>query len=87
MIPKNILAAENAEDLMAHYWMDVYLWGRISDRSHEFLERTGDRASGEPGDMELLRSAKPGFLRDQYYPKPPLTPSNPLDRWCRALVK
>ncbi|HBH5801924.1 TPA: glycoside hydrolase family 1 protein, partial [Enterococcus faecium] len=22
--PKNILAAENAEDLMAHYWMDVY---------------------------------------------------------------
>jgi len=25
--PKNILAAENAEDLMAHYWLDVYLWG------------------------------------------------------------
>ena len=76
--PKNILAAENAEDLMAHYWMDVYLWGEYPIAAMNFLKEQGIAPTIEPGDMELLRSAKPDFLGINYY-QTATNAANPLD--------
>ena len=65
--PENVLAAENAEDLMANYWMDVYMWGKYPIAAMRFLEEKGWAPTIEAGDAELLESAKPDFLGINYY--------------------
>ena len=40
--PKNILAAENAEELLANFWMDVYVYGEVSKCDSTGFEGTGD---------------------------------------------
>ncbi|MFL1089446.1 family 1 glycosylhydrolase, partial [Acinetobacter baumannii] len=64
--PENVLAAENAEDLMANYWMDVYMWGKYPIAAMRFLEEKGWAPTIEAGDAELLESAKPDFLGINY---------------------
>lgn len=76
--PENVLAAENAEDLMAHYWMDVYAWGEYPIMIMNFLEKQGIAPTIEPGDMELLRSAKPDFMGVNYY-QTATNAYNPID--------
>lgn len=76
--PENVLAAENAEDLMAHYWMDVYAWGEYPIAIMKFLEKQGIAPTIEPGDMELLRSAKPDFMGVNYY-QTATNAFNPID--------
>ncbi|MTD37549.1 family 1 glycosylhydrolase [Erwinia sp. CPCC 100877] len=65
--PKNVLAAENAEDLLANFWMDIYLQGRYPLAALRYLEEKGWAPQIEPEDMVLLRSAKPDFLGINYY--------------------
>lgn len=76
--PENVLAAENAEDLMAHYWMDVYAWGEYPIAIIKFLEKQGIAPTIEDGDMELLRSAKPDFMGVNYY-QTATNAFNPID--------
>ena len=76
--PENVLAAENAEDLMAHYWMDVYAWGEYPIAIMKFLEKQGIAPTIEPGDMELLCSAKPDFMGVNYY-QTATNAFNPID--------
>lgn len=65
--PINVLAADRAEDMNAHFWMDVYLWGRYPQRVMSYLETKGIDLDIRPGDLDLLVSAKPDFLGINYY--------------------
>lgn len=76
--PANVLAAENAEDLLSYFWMDVYLWGRYPQSTLKFLEENGWAPTIKQGDLELLRSAKPDFLGINYY-RTAVNVANPLD--------
>jgi len=65
--PLNVLAAENMEDLQANFWMDVYVYGEYPIAALKYLQEEGIAPTIEPGDTELLRSAKPDFMGINYY--------------------
>lgn len=65
--PKNILAAEDSEDLNAHFWMDVYLFGKYPIAALKMLKEQGLAPTIEAGDEELLAAGKPDFLGINYY--------------------
>jgi len=65
--PINVLAAENAEDMQSHFWMDVYIYGEYPIAALNILKEQGLAPTIEDGDMALLRSAKPDFLGINYY--------------------
>ncbi|WP_182200829.1 glycoside hydrolase family 1 protein [Paraliobacillus salinarum] len=76
--PKNILAAENAEEFNSHWWMDIYAWGTYPQAAWSYLEENGLAPTIEKGDMELLKSAKPDFMGLNYY-QTMTVEHNPLD--------
>ncbi|UFT99080.1 glycoside hydrolase family 1 protein [Radiobacillus kanasensis] len=65
--PKNVIAAENAEEMNSHWWMDVYAWGTYPQSTWNYLQKNGLAPTIEPGDMELLAEAKPDFMGVNYY--------------------
>lgn len=65
--PANVLAAEDAEELNANFWMDVYLYGQYPIAAMKYLKDQGLAPTFEAGDAELLASAKPDFLGINYY--------------------
>ncbi|UFJ42635.1 glycoside hydrolase family 1 protein [Brevibacillus humidisoli] len=76
--PGNILASENAEELMNHWWMDVYAWGRYPRIMWSYLQEQGVAPDLEEGDLELLAAAKPDFMGVNYYQTTTVS-HNPLD--------
>ncbi|EUJ30395.1 Aryl-phospho-beta-D-glucosidase BglC [Listeria grayi] len=76
--PKNVLAAENAEELNSYFWMDVYANGRYPSSILKNLQEKGIAPQIEDGDMELLRSAKPDFMGVNYYQSATVA-HNPID--------
>lgn len=76
--PLNILAAENAEELMAHFWLDVYVYGEYPTVAIKYLESQDIHIDIQEGDMALLRSAKPDFLGLNFY-QTATNVWNPLD--------
>ncbi|MDQ0222811.1 glycoside hydrolase family 1 protein [Streptococcus moroccensis] len=77
-LPENVLASENAEDLNAHFWLDVYLLGRYPRAILTYLEKQGVDLDIREGDMKLLASAKPDFLGINYYQSNTIK-FNPID--------
>ena len=65
--PKDIIAAENAEELNSHWWMDTYIWGRYPEVAWNYLEKKGLSPTIEEGDLELLKEGKPDFIGLNYY--------------------
>lgn len=65
--PKDILAAENAEELLSHFWMDVYAWGEYPRVAMNYLIKEGIAPTILPGDLELLKAATPDFMGLNYY--------------------
>ncbi|MGX7030230.1 glycoside hydrolase family 1 protein [Vagococcus zengguangii] len=65
--PMNVLAAEDTEDIMANFWLDVYAWGEYPIFAMNYLKEQGIAPTIEPGDMELLKEGKPDFLGVNYY--------------------
>ncbi|MFV0555757.1 MAG: glycoside hydrolase family 1 protein [Lactovum sp.] len=65
--PMNVLAAENAEELFANYWMDVYCYGEYPLAALSYLKENNLMFETEEGDFELLKSSKPDFLGVNYY--------------------
>ena len=65
--PLNVLAAENAEELGAHFWMDVYVYGEYPIVALNYLKERGLAPEFAPGDAELLKSAKPDFMGLNFY--------------------
>lgn len=76
--PKNILAAENAEELNNHWWMDVYAWGEYPQTTWNYLADQGLAPTIEAGDLDLLKRAKPDFMGLNYY-QTTTVEFNPLD--------
>jgi 6-phospho-beta-glucosidase len=65
--PKDILAAENAEEFLNLWWMDVYAWGKYPKAAWNYLEGKGLAPKVEEGDFELLQAGKPDFMGVNYY--------------------
>ncbi|WP_409293049.1 glycoside hydrolase family 1 protein [Peribacillus sp. SCS-37] len=65
--PQDILAAENAEELNSHWWMDIYAWGRYPQAAWSYLEMNGLAPEIQEGDFELLKEGKPDFMGLNYY--------------------
>lgn len=65
--PRDILAAENAEELNSHWWMDIYAWGTYPKAAWNYLESNGLAPIIEEGDLALLREGKPDFMGLNYY--------------------
>ncbi|MBM7692052.1 6-phospho-beta-glucosidase [Peribacillus deserti] len=65
--PKDIIAAENAEELNSHWWMDIYAWGKYPKSAWSYLEKNNLAPAVEEGDFELLKESKPDFMGLNYY--------------------
>jgi len=65
--PEDILAAENAEELNNHWWMDIYAWGKYPKAAWSYLEENGLAPIVEEDDFELLKEGKPDFMGLNYY--------------------
>lgn len=65
--PRDIIAAENAEELNSHWWMDIYAWGRYPKAAWTFLESKGLAPQIEEGDLNLLKEGTPDFMGLNYY--------------------
>src|SRR5690606_25506947 len=65
--PEDVLAAENAEELNAHWWMDIYAWGTYPKVAMDYLVRKGLAPTMESGDLALLKEGKPDFMGVNYY--------------------
>lgn len=76
--PKNVLANENVSDLMAYFWMDVYVYGRYPKMALKALEDMGALPEILPEDYELLKAGKPDFMGVNYYQTSTVA-NNPLD--------
>ncbi|SDK20068.1 glycoside hydrolase family 1 protein [Sediminibacillus albus] len=76
--PENILAAENAEEFLSSWWMDVYAWGKYPEAAWNYLEKNGLAPELAAGDLELLAKGKPDFMGLNYY-KSTTYERNPLE--------
>lgn len=76
--PKNVQAADDAEELNSYFWMDVYAYGRYPRAVMHYLKENGLSPEIKPGDMELLKRAKPDFMGVNYYQSATVA-YNPLD--------
>lgn len=65
--PKNVQAADDAEELNSYFWMDVYAYGRYPSAVWKYLEEQNIAPTIEDGDMELLRAGTPDFMGLNYY--------------------
>src|SRR5699024_3581707 len=66
-LPEDVLASENAEDFLNHWWLDVYRWGKYPEMTWKYLEEQGLTPIIETGDQELLAAGKPDFMGVNYY--------------------
>src|SRR5699024_10599646 len=66
-LPEDVLAAENAENFINHWWIDIYCWGRYPEIPWKYLESKGLTPTIEKGDWEILKDGKPDFIGVNYY--------------------
>lgn len=76
--PENILAHENISDMSAHFWMDVYAFGRYPRIMLKNLEKMGVLPEITESDLALLKEGKPDFMGLNYYQTMTVA-NNPLD--------
>ena len=76
--PEDVLAAENAEEFLNHWWMDIYVFGEYPKVAYNYLKERGLDPNIEDGDVELLKAGKPDFMGLNYYQTKNVA-FNPLD--------
>ena len=76
--PENQLAADNNETFNAHFWMDIYVFGKYPKLALKWLEENNLAPTIETGDYELLANGKPDFMGLNYY-RSSTVEFNPLD--------
>ena len=76
--PEDVLAAENAEEFLNHWWMDIYVFGEYPKVAYNYLKERGLEPNIEDGDVELLKAGKPDFMGLNYYQTKNIA-FNPLD--------
>lgn len=65
--PEDVVAADNWESIRCWLYLDVAVFGRYNPIAWAYMEEKGLVPQMEPGDMELLASAKPDYLGVNYY--------------------
>ena len=65
--PIDVIAKEDAQELMDYLWLDVYCLGRYSKIALSLLEKKGFKIPIMEGDEELLLDSKPDFIGINYY--------------------
>lgn len=65
--PEDVLAFENAEEFLQHWWLDPYLRGHYPDAAWAWLQARGLAPTVADGDAALLAAARPDFLGVNYY--------------------
>lgn len=65
--PLNILAAENAEEFLSNFWLDIYLRGSYPVVTVKYLKELNLYPETKSGDFDLLKSGRPDFLGINYY--------------------
>lgn len=65
--PGDVLASENAEEFLNHWWLDMYLNGTYPSIPYRYLKRIGVAPEVTGADHDLLKSAKPDFIGVNYY--------------------
>jgi len=76
--PEDIIAAENAEEFLSHWWLDVYVWGTYPKATWNYLTKAGLAPEVYESDFELLKEGKPDFIGVNYYQSTTFE-KNPLD--------
>lgn len=75
--PKNQVAATNYEDYAAHFWMDIYVYGRYPKIIYKWLTERGTAPIVTEADQALLIAGKPDFMGLNYYQTQTIA-ANPL---------
>jgi 6-phospho-beta-glucosidase len=65
--PKDIMAAQNANDLHNSYYLDIYFKGIYTKSAMTYLEKNGLAPIIEEGDMALIKEGESDFLALNYY--------------------
>ncbi len=65
--PVDVIAQEDAQELMDYLWLDVYCLGRYPKIALALLNKKGYNVPFIEGDKELLLLAKPDFIGINYY--------------------
>jgi Beta-glucosidase/6-phospho-beta-glucosidase/beta-galactosidase len=65
--PKDQLSQDTIEDLNAHWWSDIYCYGRYPKVAFKILESQGVAPEILDGDLELLAKGIPDFIGVNYY--------------------
>lgn len=64
---EDIMAAENAEELMEFYMLDMSVRGKYPPYVTSYLKEKGLYPEREPGDAGVLKSSTPDFIGVNYY--------------------
>lgn len=65
--PADVIAADNWESIRCWLYLDMAAWGRYNPIAWAYMEENGLTPDIQPGDMELLQSAKVDFMGVNYY--------------------
>lgn len=65
--PTDVIAAENAAEMLSYLWMDVYCKGKYPRYFLKMVEKYGYYIPFAPGDDQILTSGLPDFMGLNYY--------------------
>lgn len=65
--PRDVLAAQNYNAIRNWLYLDMAVYGRYDNLVWAYLEERDAIPDIEPGDMEIMASAKPDFIGFNYY--------------------
>ena len=65
--PEDILASDNAEEFLNHWWLDVYCHGMYPIVPFTQLDSLGLLPAVSATDLDLLKSARPDYIGVNYY--------------------
>ncbi len=66
-LPRNILAAKNAEDFLQNCFLDMSVFGEYPKSYCNYLNEKGWYPETEPADREILKKNKPDLIGINYY--------------------
>ena len=65
--PEDVLAAQNFNAIRNWLYLDMAVFGRYNNLVWSYLEQRDATPDIEPGDMEIMKAAKPDFIGFNYY--------------------
>lgn len=65
--PEDVLAAQNFNAIRNWLYLDMAVFGRYNNLVWAYLEQRDATPDIEPGDMDIMKAAKPDFIGFNYY--------------------